>query len=130
MTTDEFTDRMVGVPWVNRACSFTECDCWGLVLLYYRHVMGREIHSVTGYAEHDDFVTCFNGVIVPWVPIAYPEDGCMFVAYDGSQPVHVGIVTGSTALHSRGENGHVRIDRLSVLGRLYTKLEFYRYGDD
>ncbi|MEY0982591.1 hypothetical protein AB7206_18660, partial [Providencia alcalifaciens] len=33
------------------------------------------------------------------------------------------------AFHSRGENGAVRMDRLIVLEKKFTKLEFMKYAD-
>ncbi|MBM7346227.1 hypothetical protein JOE09_005293, partial [Pantoea coffeiphila] len=38
LTGSDFARAMIGVPWANRACSWQACDCWGLVVLYYRHV--------------------------------------------------------------------------------------------
>ena len=128
MTTDEFTDRMIGVPWVNRACSFTACDCWGLVTLYYRHVIGAEIHHDSGYESDSDFMTCYQNEVDFWKPEEHPVSGGIFVAYNGSVPAHVGIVLGGMVLHSRGDNGHVRLDRLLTIQRIYSKVEFMTYA--
>jgi hypothetical protein len=35
-------------------------DCWGLVVLYYRHVLGLELHHVAGYESGADFITCYE----------------------------------------------------------------------
>lgn len=128
MTTDEFTDRMIGVPWVNRACSFTACDCWGLVTLYYRHVIDTEIHHDSGYESDGDFMTCYQNEVDFWKQEDHPVSGGIFVAYDGSIPVHVGVVLGGMVLHSRGDNGHVRLDRLLTIQRIYSKVEFMTYA--
>jgi hypothetical protein len=45
MTQSDFIGLVNGKPWANRACSFDEMDCWGLVVLYYRHVLGLELHT-------------------------------------------------------------------------------------
>lgn len=37
-STSDFISKVIGVPWANRACSFEKVDCWGLCVLYYRHV--------------------------------------------------------------------------------------------
>lgn len=79
MTTDEFTDRMIGVPWVNRACSFTACDCWGLVTIYYRYVVGAEIHHDSGYESDSDFMTCYQNEVNFWKPEEHPVSGGIFV---------------------------------------------------
>lgn len=46
------------------------------------------------------------------------------------QPAHVGLVLNRMALHSRGENGSVRMDSLLVIQRAFTKVEFFSYGVD
>jgi hypothetical protein len=52
------------------------------------------------------------------------DDG-IFVAWVGSQPVHVGLIVDGRALHSRGENGHVRFDAIRTIQKLFTRVEFY-----
>ncbi len=119
---------MIGVPWANRACSFAAADCWGLIILYYRHVLGVEIHQAPGYEADSDFHTCYEGGIVCWRQQPIPDDNCMFVAYVGSRPVHVGLIVDRQALHSRGECGAVRLDKLRTLQKIFSKLEFYSYA--
>ena len=94
MSKDDFLSRVTGIPWRNRACSFKAADCWGLVVLYYRHVLGIEIHQTADYESGSDFLTCYD----------------------------------SRALHSRGENGHVRPDAIRTIQKLFTKVEFYQYA--
>lgn len=49
---------------------------------------------------------------------------CMLVL----QPVHVGLIIGGRALHSRGDNGHVRFDAIRTIQKLFTRVEFYTYA--
>lgn len=130
MEKSEFIERMIGVPWVNRACSLTECDCWGLIVLYYRHVMNIEIPVIDDYVNNSGFVECFSIGIKRWERINSPSDGAMVAAYYGSKPIHVGIFLDGNVLHSRGESDAVRMDRLITFERVYTKLEFYRYAEN
>lgn len=129
MTRDEFINRMLDVPWVNRACSFDACDCWGLVVLYYRQVLDIEIHHDAGYESDRDFVTCYQGEVEFWQRTNHPVDDGIFIGYIGSQPAHIGLIIDGHAFHSRGENGAVRLDRLIVLEKKFTRLEFMRYAD-
>lgn len=129
MTREEFIHRMLDVPWSNRACTFNSCDCWGLVALYYRHVLRTEIHHDAGYESDRDFFTCYQGEVKFWQRIDYPIDDGVFIGYIGNQPVHIGLVVDGQALHSRGENGGVRLDRLIVLEKKFTRLEFMRYAN-
>lgn len=129
MLKSEFIDRVTGVPWADRACSFDEMDCWGLVVLYYRHVLGIEIHHAPDYEAGADFLTCFSSEVVYWsLSDVIAEDG-IFIAWYGSQPVHVGLIVEGRALHSRGESGHVRADNIGTIQKLFTRVEFYYYAD-
>ena len=128
MSKDDFLSRVTGIPWKNRACSFEAADCWGLVVLYYRHVLGIEIHQTTDYESGDDFLTCYDGDVVFWRRTESFSDDGIFVAWIGSNPVHVGLIIDGRALHSRGENGHVRSDAIRTIQKLFTKVEFYQYA--
>ena len=125
----EFLQAVIGKPWENRACSFDAMDCWALVVLYYRHVLGIEIHQTADYESGSDFLTCYDADVVFWRRTESFVDGDIFVAWVGSKPVHVGLIVDGKALHSRGENGHVRHDAIRTIQKLFTKVEFYRYAD-
>ncbi|HFZ1709108.1 TPA: NlpC/P60 family protein [Citrobacter sedlakii] len=130
MSKDDFLTRVTGIPWCNRACSFDAADCWGLVVLYYRHVLGIEIHQTPDYESGRDFLTCYDSDVVFWRRTdSFMDDG-IFVAWVGSHPVHVGLIIDGRALHSRGENGHVRSDAIRTIQKLFTKVEFYSYAGD
>lgn len=128
MHRDEFISRIEGVPWSNRACSFDAADCWGLVVMYYRHVLGIEVHQTADYEAGRDFITCYDADVVFWQRSETFCDEGIFVAWVGSQPVHVGLILGGLALHSRGENGHVRFDAIRTIQKLFTRVEFYQYA--
>ncbi|MGQ7807220.1 NlpC/P60 family protein [Hafnia alvei] len=128
MTKSDFIKRMIGVPWVNRACSMVACDCWGLVALYYRHVLGKEVHHKAGYESNRDFLTCYREEVVFWQREKVPVEDGIFVGYVGRRAEHVGLVLNGMALHSRGLNGSVRLDKLRVMEKVFTKVEFYSYG--
>lgn len=124
----EFLERVVGMPWHNRACTFEAADCWGLVILYYRHVLGIELHHSPDYEAGEDFMTCFEGEVVYWHRAEHFSDGDIFIAYYGAQPVHVGLIVDGRALHSRGENGCVRSDQIRTIQKLFTRTEIYSYA--
>ncbi|MFP2164070.1 NlpC/P60 family protein [Enterobacter ludwigii] len=128
MHREEFISRIEGVPWSNRACSFDAADCWGLVVMYYRHVLGIEVHQTADYESGRDFMTCYDADVVFWQRSETFFDEGIFVAWVGSQPVHVGLILEGRALHSRGENGHVRFDAIRTIQKLFTRVEFYQYA--
>ncbi|WP_435176143.1 NlpC/P60 family protein, partial [Enterobacter hormaechei] len=89
---------------------------------------GIELHQTPDYEAGADFFTCYEGDVVFWRQVDKPVDGGIFVGYRGSQPAHVGLVLNRQALHSRGENGSVRMDSLLVIQRAFTKVEYFSYG--
>ena len=128
MLKTEFIDAVTGKPWADRACTFEAMDCWALVVLFYRHVMGREIHHAPDYESGSDFMTCFESEVVYWRESELIAEDGIFIAYYGAQPVHVGLIINGRALHSRGENGHVRSDNVRTIQKLFTKVEFKTYA--
>ena len=129
MNKKDFIRKVNGLPWADRACSFQAVDCWGLIVLYFRHVAGIEIHQTPDYESGRDFITCYEGDRVFWESGSRSE-GCIVVFYRGEHPGHVGvIIDGNRCLHSRGPGEGVRIDPLPLLERAFTKTEFLKYGD-
>lgn len=137
MTAQEYIDRVVGVPWVNRGCTLDGMDCWANVILYFRHVHGVEIPEVAGYADgstpiSDGFFAQANAGW--WHQEQEPSDGLVFAAFKGDIPAHVGVITGGRCLHSLGSDerpGSVGYHSLRTIEKLYSRLEFWRYvGND
>lgn len=128
MRSDEFCQNMIGIPWSERACSDERVDCWGLVVLYFRQVLGIELHQEAGYQAGNDFITCYRDNVVFWEKSEIPQDNCIFVCYTGSNPNHVGIILNGMALHASQSAGCVRYDKLRVIERNFTKVEFLRYA--
>jgi cell wall-associated NlpC family hydrolase len=127
-TSDDFASRMVGAPWVDRACNDKCVDCWGLVVLYYRRVVGLNIHHDESYSLGGDFSTCYLSEVCFWRAVEIPSPGDIFVSFIGSSPSHVGLVYGEgKILHAR-ENSNVRFDRMRTLQKLSTRVEFYSYA--
>lgn len=128
MLKQQFIDVMTGKPWRDRACSFEAADCWGLVVLFYRHVLGIEIHQTPDYEAGSDFRTCFEGDVEFWSIAGRPVDCGIFIAYYGGEPKHVGLILDGQAFHSRGDSGRVRTDKLRTVEKVFTKVEFYEYA--
>ena len=58
MTVDEFIRKTIGVKWADRSCNFSEIDCWGLVILYYDHVLNIKLPEIKGYQSRNGSVAC------------------------------------------------------------------------
>lgn len=133
MTVNEFIKKIIGVKWVDRACSFESVDCWGLVILYYRHVLGIELANINGYKAKT--ITIQNAAIPEslrnWKP-CHQFNNSVFLAYVGDIPSHVGIVIDNYALHAKGDEiqgGQVQLNRLDAIEKTYTKIEYYQYAN-
>lgn len=133
MTVNEFINKTIGVKWVDRACTFNEMDCWGLVILYYQHVLGIKIKTIAGYQSKK---TTIQSEAIPeslrnWEQCE-KSNNAVFLAYIGSVPSHVGVVIDNHALHAKGnsiQGGQVQYNRLDVIERIYSKIEYYKYAD-
>lgn len=79
MTQSDFIGLVNGKPWANRACSFEQMDCWGLVVLYYRHVLGLELHHIAGYESGAEFITCYEQERTHWRRVPVAATGCIAV---------------------------------------------------
>lgn len=125
MNENNFINKVIGKPWKDRACNFETMDCWGLVVLYYRHVLKKELHDVDGYESGKDFISCYEQERVRWNVSLTPVSGCLAVFYYGEKPAHVGVMVNNfKCLHSRGALGFVRLDNVVLLSKVYSKVEF------
>lgn len=133
MNQQEFIDRVIGLPWVDRASSFESVDCWGLVLLYYKHVLGIELPEITGYEQGEcDTSQGWQSGVHQWQQVDKAAgSGLVFTCYKGNKPSHVGITISPTkVLHSRGwvnNPGKVEIHSIRAIERLYGKLTYHKF---
>ena len=129
MTPDEFAQRAVGMPWVRWRSDWQACDCFGLVSLYFREVLGLD----PGPVPQTDISTGF-ALAKGWAECG-PEPGTTaFMAFSGGAAAHCGVLLpGGRLLHAQeysfgAGDGSVRINRLAPMSRLYPDLRFYRYA--
>jgi len=130
LSPDAFAARMVGVPWRRWRSDFEACDCYGLVILYFRAVLGVDLGEVpeTGIAEGFDQIR-------GWQQCGMAEAGAVgFMTWRNGAPTHCGVVMpGGRLLHAQEGypiplNGSVKVSRLAVLQRACPDLRFYRYA--
>lgn len=134
MTADQFADAVMSPQpfrWVRWAADWErrEADCWGLVVLYFRLVIGIEL----GPVPRTDIEAGYWAAEALW-PRCEPEAGSsvVFMAWHGARPRHCGILLpDGELLHSEGDEdrgGAVRVSRLVAMRRLYSDLRFHRYA--
>lgn len=134
MNQSEFINNVVGLPWKNRAVSFESVDCWGLVLLYYKHVLKIDLPSVEGYFENDNVDDCWvkETKNSHWIESDVQQHGLVFTCYSSQgRPMHVGIcIGGGLVLHADGHvnaGGTVRVNKIKSMQRLFGRVTYHKY---
>lgn len=127
MTPTEFASRMIGVPWRKWHASWEAVDCYGIVVLYFREVLGIDL----GEVPQTDIVAGFTAAR-GWVQCEPAAGATCFMAWRDGSPTHCGILLDAArVLHAEGSEtvpGSVRITRLAALRRIYgDDVRFYRY---
>ena len=131
MTPEEFAARAVGVPWERWRSDWQGMDCYGLIVLYFREVLGAPMADV----PQTDIATGFLQA-QGWREIAEPAPGCTgWMAWVDGSPTHCGVVLpDGRLLHSEGERGRhggsrgsVRVSRLEAVRQVYGQIRFYEY---
>lgn len=126
MTVAEFVSRMVGVPWVRWRSDFHGADCFGVLVLFHRHVLGIEL----GEVPQTDIAAGFAAA--PGWRECDPQPGVTcFMAWDDGAPTHCGVLLGpDEVLHSDGNQDHpgsARVSSLRLMRRVHQDIRFYRF---
>lgn len=126
MTPAEFVSRAVGVPWRRWHSDWQAMDCYGLLILWHRHVLGIELGDV----PQTDMAAGF-ALAQGWQQLDSPASGatCWMAWRDGA-PTHCGVMLDArTVLHAEGGEGRpgsVRVSRLEAVARVYGQILYYR----
>lgn len=123
MTHEEFIESAIGKPWVNRADGMNEFDCWGLVVAYYREVLGVTLPI---YLDEDIQVGYLREIESGrWVE----GQGIVFMSFVDGLPCHCGLVFDNKVLHASGweGSGQVTLQPLRKIHRLFKDVKIYAY---
>lgn len=127
MTAQEFAARAVGTSWVRWRSDWAAMDCFGLITLYHREVLGLELGAV----PQSDIAVGFNAA-QGWQECGLEAGATCFMAWRNGAPTHCGVLLpGAMVLHSEGSLDHpgsVRVTRLATMQRAYGEIKFYRYS--
>lgn len=124
MTTDEFISATIGrVQWKKYAADWQFMDCFGLVDMFYQHVLGV---TVTWAAE----LSCYASH--GWVEVPEPvENATAFMCWRNGKPWHCGVCIGNgLLLHCDGNEqmaGGVRVNTIEAVQKIYGEIRFYAY---
>lgn len=104
----QMIDRLLTVPYARDRGDFTGADCWGVVELWYRHVLGivladRQDHP----SSHAGLQAGFDGK-TDWLPVSEPADHALVVMRAGRLNAgHIGVYFGGSVLHTDEAHGCV-----------------------
>jgi hypothetical protein len=128
VTADEFILRAVGLPWVRWRSDWKAADCFGLIVLWHREVLGVD----PGGVPQTDIASGFSEVR-GWVECAAEDGATCFMTWRNGAPTHCGVLVGDgMVLHAQEgypdpHSGGTRLTRLGVLARACPDIRFYRY---
>lgn len=95
-------EKLIGIPFKNNGRDFDGCDCWGLVRLFYREVLGRELPEYIVDPRDDDRVTetMISELKTPkWEILEKPEPNCLALMKLNTKHIsHCGIYLGNDRL--------------------------------
>jgi murein DD-endopeptidase len=124
-------ERLVGIPYLQNGRSYEGADCWGIVFLYYRDILGRSVPSYVAEMDDREFRRGTGAVVEEerargWVAISEPAAGDVVLMRNGAHHNHVGIyLDGRRTLHTDGP-GLSAIERLDALHLRSRVSGFYR----
>lgn len=105
--------RYIGIPYEPFGRTFSGCDCWGLVLLYYRRELGIELPAYTNkYTDVNNTIeiaSVMEAEKCNWHRAKEPKRGAVVHFRIMGHPAHVGIMLGDSAfLHTiSGQNSSI-----------------------
>lgn len=122
---DDFIRRAVGLTWARWRSDWSAADCFGLVILWHREVLGIELGSV----PQTDIAKGFSRT-TGWLECEAEEGATCFMAWRNGAPTHCGILLPHRrVLHCEGAEdrpGSARVSPLSAMQRFYGEIRFYR----
>ena len=111
-------EQIIGNPNVPQGRSYEGADCWGILFLYYRDVLGTPVPAYSAEMDAREFK---HGAIAPlmaaereklWQQVDTPQPGDGVLMRAGRNDSHVGVFLGQgRMLHSEGPDPSV-IERI------------------
>lgn len=136
MILDEFISRAIVVPFVDKGRDWSGWDCWGMVVLFHREVLGVAIPSYTdsyrdagrSKSSRVQLQDLIQTNMPKWDRIDDPLPGDAVLLNIGGRPIHVGLAIGAGRMLHTERRVCTLIERLS--SPIWEKrIEgFYRYA--
>lgn len=108
MQPNQFIDRALGIPFAFGRGDWQGSDCWGLVELWYRELLGAELEDRQGHGfDHAGLQSGFDAA-TRWRPISEPSDNDLVVMRAGQfEAGHIGVHYQGFVLHTSERTGCV-----------------------
>jgi probable lipoprotein NlpC len=92
-----WSNRFVGIPYVEFGRSRAGCDCWGLACVIYREDLGIMLPDYLGYGsvdEHAEIAALINGAEASpiWQPVTDPAPYDIVVFRRGRLAAHLAVI--------------------------------------
>lgn len=135
MTVAEFVERIMGIEFVARERSYERGDCWTVVWLFYRDVLGIDLPLYdTGYrtagesrADREFVAETMSASRIDWTPVVRPQVGDVPLLRCGGRACHVGVmIDAARFIHIENRTGVMVESLSSPLWRRRCE-EVYRY---
>lgn len=98
-------DRLLAVPYLPGGGTWAGADCWGVVELWYRNVLGIEVGDRGDLPAGRESVQAASAIADDWLSVDQPQDHCLVLMRAGRLAVgHVGVFYQGCVLHS--DEGH------------------------
>lgn len=108
MTPDAMINSLLSVPYAAGQGTLAGADCWGVVELWYRHVLGIEVTDRSGFPAGNEGLQAGFDARSVWKSIDAPADHCLVILrFRHLQAGHVGIYWQGSVLHSSEGHGCV-----------------------
>ena len=121
MTPAEFACRAIAVPFEEKGRDWFGWDCWGMVLLFHRHVLGVDLPSYT-----EEYINAGSSVegraqlagligknVQGWDKVETPESGDVVLLNINGHPIHVGIAIDAGRMLHTETKCNTLIERLA-----------------
>lgn len=108
MTPDAMVDALLGCPYVPGGSDMGGADCWGIVELWYSHVLGIDLDDRAAHPPGHEGVQAGFEAAAHWEAIEAPENNCLVVMRAGHLNAgHAGVYLDGRLLHSDESAGCV-----------------------
>lgn len=108
MTPVQFIDRALGVPFGFGRGDWFASDCWGLVELWYRELLGVDLDDRAGHGHDHAGLQAGFSAATRWQPVDDPTDHDLVVMRAGGlEAGHIGVHWQGSVLHTSQKTGCV-----------------------